>query len=242
MEGVFFIILIAFAVVFFLKQLSESGYTPTSEEDNSLRNMRDSTGHFYVSRFHAPYYRGDYWDATIMSDERAGYYTYVQGKTKIELEKNIDDTYRTLKEQWDNEDLLAFKKGINPYELYRKSAEAPTYSSDSLNSIEVSYSVFGHDELGETSFDMDLKDGDYEWLEDTGILDSDYIAENRKGLHKRIIRAIRKNMEEESIDPDDGMVEVYVSGCHRKEYHEKASYEHAHSFAEDDDIEYTVSL
>ena len=136
------------------------------------------------------------------------------------------------------------KKETTSQAVSREKLDPTAYSScdDYTETIEVTYSVFGHDELGETSFDMDLKDGDYEWLEDTGILDSDYIAENRKGLHKRIIRAIRKNMEEESIDPDDGMVEVYVSGCHRKEYHEKASYEHAQSFAEDDDIEYTVSL
>lgn len=246
MEVFFIISLITFAVVFFFKLLSESAYTSPPEEENTLRNMRDSTGHFYVSRFHAPNYHGGYWDATIMSHERAGYYTCVQGKTKIELEKNIDDTYRKLKEQWDKEDLLAFKKGINPYELYRKATETSTEgftdSSDDLNSIEVTYSVFGYDELGDTTFDMDVKDSDYEWLEDAEDLDSAYISENRKGLHKRIIRAIRKNMKEGLFDPDDGMVEVYISGCHRKEYHEEASSEHAHDFANDDDIEYTVSL
>ena len=161
MEVFFIISLITFAVVFFFKLLSESVYTPPSKEDNSLRNMRDSTF---------------------------------------------------------------------------------TDSSDDLNSIEVTYSVFGYDELGNTTFDMDVKDSDYEWLEDAEDLDSDYISENRKSLHKRIIRAIRKNMKEESFDPDDGMVEVYVSGCHRKEYHEEASSEHAHDFADEDDIEYTVSL
>ena len=96
MEVFLIISLITFAVVFFFKLLSESAYTPPPKEENTLRNMRDSTGHFYVSRFHAPNYHGGYWDATIMSHERAGYYTCVQGKTKIELEKNIAATTTSI--------------------------------------------------------------------------------------------------------------------------------------------------
>ena len=49
-------------------------------------------------------------------------------------------------------------------------------------------------------------------------------------------------MKEMALDPDDGMVEVYVSASHRKEFHEQASNDYANSFADDDDIEYTVTL
>lgn len=213
-----------------------------SSENAQLRNMRDSTGHFYVARFHAPYYKDDNWEATIESDDRPGYYTSVNGKTKIELEKNIDDVYRKHKEQWDREDLMAFKIGVNPYELYKKSPETSTSSSDFLNSIEVTFSVFGYDELRDTTFDMKVKDSDYEWLQDAEELESDHISKNRERLHKKIIRAIRENMKERALDPDDGIVEVYVSGSHRKEFHEQASNDYANSFAEDDDIEYTVTL
>ena len=47
-------------------------------------------------------------------------------------------------------------------------------------------------------------------------MDSDYVSENRRGLHKRILWAIRKNMEDESeIDSPE--------------------------LIDDDDIEYTIS-
>ena len=93
---------------------------------------------------------------------------------------------------------------------------------------------------------MEVKDKEYDWLQNTeeeeGELTSDYISENRPGLHKRIIKAIRKNMKDEACNPDEGLVETYVSGVHRKDYQEDASYESASDIAEDDDIEYTVTL
>lgn len=239
-----FLILIILIIGFAASRAKEESdrIDDLSTGNAQLRNMRDSTGHFYVARFHAPYYRDGNWEATIESDDRPGYYTSVNGKTKIELEKNIDDVYRKLKEQWDKEDLMAFKIGVNPYELYKKSPETSTYSSDILNSMEITFSVFGYEELRNTTFDMKVKDTDYEWLQDAEELESDYISENREGLHKKIIRAIRENMKEMALDPDDGMVEVYVSANHRKEFHEQASNDYANSFADDDDIEYTVTL
>lgn len=85
---------------------------------------------------------------------------------------------------------------------------------DCNETIEVSYSVIGYDDFGDNTFEMDIKERDYNWLtdkEDDGeYLDSDYVSENRRGLHKRILWAIRKNMEDESeidspelIDDDD---------------------------------------
>ena len=118
--------------------------------------------------------------------------------------------------------------------------------SQDLNSIEVSYTVFGYNAVGETSFEMEVNDRDYEWLqqadEEVGFPDSEYISEHRKGLHKRILRAIRENMNEHSYDPDDGMVETYISGVHRKEFKSDSSYGDMHSYADDDDIEYEVTV
>lgn len=111
--------------------------------------------------------------------------------------------------------------------------------------IEITYSVLGYEEAGETTFDMDVNEKDKRWLsgaEDDGeYLDSDYISENRVGLHKRILRAIRKDMEERSLDADDGMVaKRYASLV--KEYHQEASHQDMSNFAEDEDIEYTLTL
>jgi hypothetical protein len=122
-------------------------------------------------------------------------------------------------------------------------------SEDSFSdneTIEITYTVFGYDRLGDTTFDMEVKDKEYEWLQDAegeeGELSSDNISENRPSLHKRIMKAIRNNMQEEGYEPDDGMVETYVSGVYRKEFYEDASYKHASDFAEDDEIEYTVTI
>ena len=118
--------------------------------------------------------------------------------------------------------------------------------SDYYETIEVSYTVFGYDRLGETTFDMDVRDKEYEWLSEKegGVeyLNSDFISENRRGLHEHILKAIRNNMKDEGCDPDDGMVEYVSSAVHRRDFFEDASYDHASDFADDDDIEYTITL
>ena len=101
--------------------------------------------------------------------------------------------------------------------------KASSYSdkNDDDESIEVSYSILGYDDVGETTFNVDVKERDYDWLtnkdEDGEYLDSDFISENRRGLHKRILRAIRENMEDELEIDDLDLVD-------------------------DDDIEYTVTI
>ena len=79
------------------------------------------------------------------------------------------------------------------------------------NSIEITYTVFGFDEAGETSFDMEVSDHLYNKLQDAEdegeMLDSDYISEEMPGIHRKILKAIRENMEEEGMNPDDGMIE-----------------------------------
>ena len=79
---------------------------------------------------------------------------------------------------------------------------------DHDNSIEVTYTVYGLDDMDETTFDMEVKERDYDWLwdrdEEGEELDATFICENRMGLHKRIIRAILKNIEEQNVD--DSMV------------------------------------
>ena len=118
--------------------------------------------------------------------------------------------------------------------------------SDFNETIEVSYTVLGYDRLGETTFDMDVKEKEYEWLSEKEgegeYLDSDFSSENRRGLHKRILKAIRNNMKDEACDPDDGMVEYVSSAIHRRDFFEDASYDYASDFADDDDIEYTITL
>ena len=113
--------------------------------------------------------------------------------------------------------------------------------------VEVSYSVMGYEEAGETSFDMELSEREIEWLqnaEDEGeFLDSDFISENRKRLHKKILRAIRENMDEEAMNPDDGMVEKQLPwGPSYKEFHTDASYNDMAQYADDEDIEYTLNI
>ena len=112
--------------------------------------------------------------------------------------------------------------------------------------IEVTYSAFGYEELGETTISMAIKESDRDWLHDAmmngEVLDSSYLSEERKALHRRIIREIRKNMKDRSLEFDDGIVEESVLGIFPyEEYHSEASYEEMQS-VDDDEIEYSVLL
>ena len=98
-----------------------------------------------------------------------------------------------------------------------QSTDEVTYDDDS---IEVCYSVFGHDNLDDISVEVDIKEHELDWLtereEEGESLDSDFISENRRGLHNRIMRAIHDDIEYEQDDND--------------------------TLIDDDDIEYTINL
>lgn len=116
---------------------------------------------------------------------------------------------------------------------------------DDREFVEITYSVFGYDEAGETTFEWSPGKGDLQWMEeaeDEGeLLDSDYISESNPQLHGRILKTIRKNMEELGEDDDDGMVaRPYASLC--KDFHPSASHMHMHEFADEDDVEYSVVI
>ena len=49
-------------------------------------------------------------------------------------------------------------------------------------------------------------------------------------------------MKDKACDLDDGMIEYVCSAVHRREFFEDASYGHASDFADDDDIEYTITM
>lgn len=130
--------------------------------------------------------------------------TYLEAKRKTDQKQNVTE----IEEKEPNSKNVEQEvKSTSPY-------------SDYDETIEVSYTVNGLDDYGETTIDVEIKEYDYDWLsnkEDEGeYLDSDFVSENRRGLHRRILRAIRDNIEEESYDNMD--------------------------LVEDGDIEYTVSL
>lgn len=159
------------------------------------------------------------------------YIDFIKSKKGLISEKTIEDVPKQDKSEITKQIVV-------------NNSSSSDYNFD--ETIEISYTVFGYNRLGETTFDMEVDGKKYMWLlnaeADEGVLTSDYISENRPGLHKQIIRVIRKDMKEKAFDPDDGMVETYVSGVHRKEFYQDASYDYASNLAEDDDIEYTVTL
>lgn len=81
---------------------------------------------------------------------------------------------------------------------------------DDGDTIEVSYTVLGYGSLYEISIDVEVKERELKWLtkqeEEGEYLDSDFISENLRSLHKRILRAIRENIEFEQGD-DDSMID-----------------------------------
>lgn len=113
--------------------------------------------------------------------------------------------------------------------------------------IEITYSVLGYDEVGETTFEMNVSESMYEKLQDIEcegeILDSEYLSEEKIGIHNKIIRAIRKNIEEETLfNPDDGVVEKRRPwGARYQEFDYNASHENL-EVCDDDEIQYTISL
>lgn len=116
-----------------------------------------------------------------------------------------------------------------------------------MEDIEITYTVLGFEEAGETTFDMEVSGRQYERLEDAELdgelLDTDYISENMPGLHKKILKAIRDNMEEEGLEPGDGMVEKRLPwGATYKEHVDGADHSMMEVFADDDDIEYEITI
>ena len=103
-------------------------------------------------------------------------------------------------------------------------------------------------DIPETTFDINMSEKDIERLqnaEDDGeFLDQDYISENKPGIHKKILRAIRKNMREVSLyEPDDGMVERRLPwGSTTKDFDFDKTHEWMDISSEDDDIEYSVTI
>lgn len=116
----------------------------------------------------------------------------------------------------------------------------------SMEEIEVSYRVLGFEEAGETTFFMEIPEEQYRRLsaadDDGEILDSDHLSEEMPRMHAMILKAIRENMEEKSLDSDDGLVEKRRSwGALYEEYSEGADHLFM-SISDDDDIEYEVNL
>lgn len=249
------------ASIFKLVTIEDVSVTYEYQEFTERRHLVSS---IETSRY---IYTGEYTNqdqASIYSKEIIGYRTY--GKLTIHpfeatlYASNLPKGVRLFKAINEYIDFVKSKKGLISEktieevpkqegneiaeQIVSDSEPGSYYNYDEM--IEVTYSVFGYDRLGETTFDMEVKGKEYEWLQnaegDEGELTSDYISENRSTLHKRILKAIRNNMKDEGSDPDDGMVEYVSSAVHHKEFFEDASYDYASDFAEDDDIEYTVTL
>lgn len=85
------------------------------------------------------------------------------------------------------------------------------YNESTFNeTAEITYSFISSD-APEDKFEMVFSEKDADKLKKADLLgemlDSDYISENHKSIHRKIIRAIREDLEEKSSDPLDGMTE-----------------------------------
>lgn len=110
---------------------------------------------------------------------------------------------------------------------------------------EITYSFIGSN-APEDKFEMELSDKDAQRLkeaeEEGAFLDSNYISENLRPIHRKILNSIREDLEAKSADPHDGMKEVHRPPA----YH---GWEKAHDSHQDlldifdsDDVEYEVDL
>ena len=113
--------------------------------------------------------------------------------------------------------------------------------------IEITYSVLGNEEAGETTFELEVSDHIYNLLEENedegNFLDSDFISEELPSIHQKILRGIRNNMKEEGFDPKDGIITTRQPwGAIKETYSLDASQEFLYDNADDDEIEYSVLL
>ena len=144
------------------------------------------------------------------------HHSYLEAKRKTEQAQNEE------KDDIEEENQVSKIAGSNA-ESSEDVVTNDYHSYDDIDyddTLEVSYTVFCHDDLNDISVNVDIKDHELEWLkekdEEGEYLDSDFVSENHKGLHKRILRAIREDIE-------------YM-------------YDEDGSTIDDDDIEYTVTL
>lgn len=109
--------------------------------------------------------------------------------------------------------------------------------------IEITYSIINSD-VPEDKFEMEISQTDAEKLKDAevigSILDSDYISEHYKSIHKKILRAIRADMEQKAGDPHDGMIQKrHAFGTYWEEGYDSHS---TMLLSKDDEIEYLVDV
>lgn len=142
--------------------------------------------------------------------------------------------------------LSDFGKAVNVKKIPKEQPQNVTPSGSERKEIEITYSVTGYEEADETTFEMKVSSNDYDRLveaeNEEELLDAEYVEDKLPKLHVKIIKAIRHNMSEESLEPNDGMVTKRRSwGAKYEEYSDRASHE-SMLMAPDEDIEYTIDL
>ena len=123
--------------------------------------------------------------------------------------------------------------------------ELDFYEDDNTETAEITYSFIGSDAPDDT-FEMEFSVNDADKLkeaeEDGEFLDSNYISENLKSIHRKILCAIQEDLEDKSEDLHDGMKEVfYPPACFVWEKTHD-SHQDLLDLFDEDDVEYTVDI
>lgn len=146
---------------------------------------------------------------------------------------SIDDTDE---DDEDNED------DYDDESTFSVDIDSDYYSSETA---EITYSFIGFD-APEDSFEMELSGKDANKLkeaeEEGEDLDSNYISENFKSIHRKILHSIREDLESKSGDPHDGMREVHHPPAYHGWEKEHDSHQDLLFSFDDDSVEYTVEL
>lgn len=123
--------------------------------------------------------------------------------------------------------------------------ELDSWEDGNTETAEITYSIMSSD-ASDDSFEMEFSEEEADKLkeaeENGGFLDSVYISENLKFIHRKILRAIREDLEEKSEDPHDGMKEVfYPPACFVWERTHN-SHQDLLDLFDEDDVEYTLDM
>ena len=188
----FFIVAIVVLPILFIGHLFHtSDFTKSSSHDDypyekvTISNMEDDTGRYYVSQV---YYNKRIKEYHAIICARHGDGMKFADSTTLEgLQCKIDEAYKKLAEE---------EKEEKEFRKWAKENDFPL--SQTCNTIEVNYRINSSNDCDEGSFDMNVSERIYNWLEDADsageILDSEYISDNKPGLHRKIQKAIKENM------------------------------------------------
>ena len=239
--------------IFIYKQFDVKGLVSGQE----VILVDDKPTHVYnydgdiIGMAYSPYYISTYPLGLARIVVKDGKY-FLYADPYLKYRKPLESTFVEMEdfvvvESYDNYfHNLEIDRSINDPDDYADKKDQKRNSTDYEDlTVEVSYNVPWMDATDDDC-EINLSKMEIKRLlkaEERGEeLTHEYISSHMKSIHKKILKAIRNDMEEKSWDPDDGMVTEHYPPCFTRKVKVHDSHEDMLYDAEDEDIEYFVTI